>query len=160
MVAVWIRSSVGSPRPAYGPSAYTFLDKSPGAQLALCDGNAYLTIGAVPVSEPAPLVTRTFPALIQVGQKTLARSKAETDWKVTAARRAARLLWRYRPGMADPLTVDPRHAEGWSWRRWSRENTAERIPPKPHVSTADHMGAAIRRQPRQRHFLPPKYRRQ
>ena len=59
--------------PGLGQSAYTYLDKSIGPQLALYDGNAYLTIGATPIAEPAPPTPPTLQALIQVAQKVLAR---------------------------------------------------------------------------------------
>jgi hypothetical protein len=45
------------------------------------------------------------------------------------ARRAVRLLWRYRHGLTDPLPFDPRDLEDWASHRAqrSRENSTDRI---------------------------------
>jgi hypothetical protein len=46
------------------------------------------------------------------------------------ARRAVRLLWRYRHGLTDPLPFDPRDLEDWASHRKQRpsENSTDRIP--------------------------------
>lgn len=50
---------------------YTYIDKTLGPQLALYDGNAYLTIGAAPLSRSAKPSTRTLPVLIEIAYKAL-----------------------------------------------------------------------------------------
>ena len=57
--------------PGLGQSAYTYLDKSLGAQLALYDTNAYLTIGAVPLTRSTQPDARIQTVLIQVALKIL-----------------------------------------------------------------------------------------
>ncbi|MFC0112352.1 hypothetical protein [Kibdelosporangium aridum] len=44
------------------------------------------------------------------------------------ARRAVRLLWRYRRGLTDPLTIDPQHIDSWVRQRRPLENATNRIP--------------------------------
>ncbi|NGY65084.1 hypothetical protein G7043_39845 [Lentzea sp. NEAU-D13] len=44
------------------------------------------------------------------------------------ARRVVRLFWRYRTGLADPLSIDPHQVESWSRPKRPAENTTDRIP--------------------------------
>jgi hypothetical protein len=52
-----------------------------------------------------------------------------TDGSRENSRRAVSLFWRYRNCLSDPLRVNPRTVEGWTFRRSrARENTTGRIP--------------------------------
>ena len=52
-----------------------------------------------------------------------------TDGSRENARRAVTLFWRYRTCLSDPLQINPRSVEGWTFRRSrARENTTGRIP--------------------------------
>ena len=61
--------------PGLGQSAYTYLDKSLGPQLALYDTNAYLTIGAVPLTRSTQPDARIQTVLIQVAHEVLRKLK-------------------------------------------------------------------------------------
>lgn len=57
--------------PWLGQGAYTYIDQSLGPQLALYDANAYLTIGAVPVTGSPKPPTQTLAVLIETANKVL-----------------------------------------------------------------------------------------